>query len=564
MIPKADETPDGVSETDRATVKTSDRASGISARGEAPGRRMHAWRAPAVAGLAGAAALTVALAVLHTVAPSMPFAPSAIAQSLVRTTSGSVDSFFIARLGHWAQRIALLGTCVGFVLVGSVAGVAIDRLERLRLRLGREGSGRVPGRSPWWWLGLVPFWAVAVALYVRYPQSVSRWSFAVATLPLALLAGGFAGRTRARLASPPSRRLPTDLARRYAIRSLTFGGLGVALGVANLGRLLHRRPDPGQQRLAISDLSTPQPRHAVPTDQDFARVPGLTPEVTPTAAHYVVDEELIDPDIDPVTWRLSVGGKVGRPFRMTVDQLRGLPAVERYQTLECVSNQVGGNLISTARWAGVPLREILDRAMVSSGAVEVVFTAAGGYSDSLPIDHAMDESTLIAIGMNGHVLPRVHGFPARLLSIGTYGMKNPKWLESIVVVDRPYQGFWEQRGWTKQAIVKTSARVDTPMDGAQLAARVTVAGVAFAGDRGISKVEVSTDGGRSWHAAELRTALGPYTWRQWLYRFSPVGSSGNATILARAYDGKGMRQSAVEAQPYPAGSSGYDAATVSL
>ncbi|MDP9296448.1 MAG: molybdopterin-dependent oxidoreductase [Actinomycetota bacterium] len=523
--------------------------------------RRRSRRASAVAGLAGAAALTIALALLHTFAPSMPFAPSAIAQSLVRTTPGSVDSFFIDRLGHWAQRIALLGTCVGFVLLGSVAGVVVGRLEGNRA----AGTSASPGRSAWWWASLLPFWAVAVALYVRYPQSTDRWTFAAVTLPLAILSGGFAGRSRARLAAAPERRrVPTDLTRRYAIRSLTLGGLGVALGVANLGRLLHRRPDPGQQRLAISNVSPPVPRHGVPSDAHFAHVPGLTPEVTSIAAHYVVDEELIDPDIDPVTWRLAIGGKVGRPFRMSYDQLKGLPAVERYQTLECVSNKVGGNLISTARWTGVPLKEILDRAGVPSTAMEVVFAAAGGYSDSLPIDHAMDDSTLIAIGMNGHVLPRSHGFPARVLSVGTYGMKNPKWLESIVVVDRPYQGFWEQRGWTKQAVVKTSARIDTPIDGAQLPPKVTVAGVAFAGDRGVSKVEVSTDGGRGWHPAELRTALGPYTWRQWLYRFSPQETSGQATILARAYDGAGMRQSPVEAQPYPSGSSGYDAASVSL
>jgi DMSO/TMAO reductase YedYZ molybdopterin-dependent catalytic subunit len=517
-------------------------------------------RASAVAGLAGAAALTIALAVLHTVAPSIPFAPSAIAQSIVRTTPGSVDSFFIDRLGHWAQRIALLGTCVGFVLLGSVAGGVVGHLEGRR-----EMGSSSPGRSWWWWASLLPFWAVAVALYVRYPQSTDRFTFAAATLPLAILSGGFAGRIRSRLAAAPERRrVPTDLTRRYAIRSLTLGGLGVALGVANLGRLLHRRPDPGTQRLAVTPVTMPKPRHTVTSDADFAHVPGLTPEVTSIAAHYVVDEELIDPDIDPATWRLAIGGKVGRPFRLGYDELKGFPSVERYQTLECISNKVGGNLMSNARWIGVPLKAILDRAGVSSTATEVVFTAAGGYSDSLPIDHAMDDTTLIAIGMNGHVLPRAHGFPARLLSTGTYGMKNPKWLESIVVVDRPYQGFWEQRGWTKQAVVKTSARIDTPIDGAQLPPAVSVAGVAFAGDRGVSKVEVSTDGGRSWHAAELRTALGPYTWRQWLYRFSPQGTSGQATILARAYDGAGMRQSPVEAQPFPSGSSGYDAASVSL
>jgi hypothetical protein len=141
-------------------------------------------------------------------------------------------------------------------------------------------------------------------------------------------------------------------------------------------------------------------------------------------------------------------------------------------------------------------------------------------------------------------------------------MKNPKWLESITVVDRPYEGVWEQRGWSKQALVRTTSRIDVPIDGMQLPAQATVAGVAFAGDRGISKVEVSTDGGRSWNPAELRSALGPYTWRQFLYRFSPRSSSGTETILVRATDGTGAVQSPVEAQPYPSGSSGYDSVSV--
>jgi DMSO/TMAO reductase YedYZ molybdopterin-dependent catalytic subunit len=524
----------------------------------APGAPQHRWREPAVAGLAGAAILTVLLAVAHTLFPSIPFAPSTIAQSLVRTTPGSFDSFFIDLLGHWAQRLALLGTCVGFVLVGAIAGLVVERLT-----MGRDPE-RKPGTSLLWWASLLPFWAVSIALYVSFPQSASRAAFAVETLPLAILAGGFAGRVRRRLATGKRGERPTDLTRRYAVRSLVVGGAGVAIGVANLGRLVHRRPDPGAQRLAVGSVTPPPARRPGKDDADFTHVPGLTPEVTSIAGHYVVDEELIDPDIDPATWRLSFGGTVGRPFRLSYAQLKSFSAVERYQTLECISNKVGGNLISTARWTGVPLKSILERAGIRSGAVEVVFTAAGGYSDSLPIDHAMDDSTLLAIGMNGHVLPRAHGFPARLLSVGTYGMKNPKWLQSIVVVDKPYEGFWEQRGWTKQAIVRTNSRVDVPINGMQLPAHTTVAGIAFAGDRGISKVEVSTDGGRSWRPAELRSALGAYTWRQWLYRFTPSASSGDATILVRATDGNGNVQSPVEAQPYPSGSSGYDSVSVSL
>jgi Oxidoreductase molybdopterin binding domain/Mo-co oxidoreductase dimerisation domain len=214
--------------------------------------------------------------------------------------------------------------------------------------------------------------------------------------------------------------------------------------------------------------------------------------------------------------------------------------------------------MSNAKWIGVPLNEILDRAGVdTSRAVEVVFRAAGGYSDSLPIDHAMDDSTLIAIGMNGHVLPRAHGFPARLLSVGTYGMRNPKWLEQVEVVDRPYQGYWEQRGWTKRAVVETESRIDVPTDDAVVGRELQIAGVAFAANRGISRVEVSTDGGRTWNGAELKTVLGPYTWRLWRYRWTPT-RAGTYRVLVRARDGRGQLQTRARREPFPSGSSGYD------
>jgi Oxidoreductase molybdopterin binding domain/Mo-co oxidoreductase dimerisation domain len=173
----------------------------------------------------------------------------------------------------------------------------------------------------------------------------------------------------------------------------------------------------------------------------------------------------------------------------------------------------------------------------------------------------MDERTLLAVGMNGRVLPRAHGFPARVLSVGTYGMKNPKWVISIEVVSRPYQGYWEQRGWNKLAIVKTESRIDVPAAGAAVQGRLPVGGIAFSGDRGISRVEVSTDGGRSWEAASLETALSAYTWRRWLFTWGAQGA-GQSGIVVRAYDGRGALQTFISSPPHPNGASGYDAITV--
>lgn len=513
-------------------------------------------RHSALAGLVGSAVTTGALAVLHTLVRSVPFLPESLAQWVVRTAPGGLATYLIDRLGRLALRLAVAGTFAAFLVAGAALGLlAPALLARARLSPGR-GALVLAGMA-----AFVPFWAASVALYPSSPQSFGRWMVAPIILPVYLLGGGVGGWSLARLRSePPSS--GRELSRRYFLRALWLGGLGVVLGASDLGRLIYRRPDPGLEVLRIKDLvraATAPPPSA--GDASFRGVPGLTPRLTSNDSFYVVDEQIIDPDVDPALWRLSVGGRVNRPLVLSYDQLTALPVVERYQTLECISNPVGGDLISCAKWAGVALAEVLDRAGARPGSVEVVFRCAGGYSESLSIEQAMDEQTLLAIGMNDRVLPRAHGFPVRVLSVGNYGMKNPKWVTSIEVVDRPYSGYWVQRGWSKSAIVRTGSRIDTPLDGSEARGVTTVAGIAFGGDRGIPKVEVSTDGGGTWTPAQLETALSPVTWRRWLYRW-PVSGAGRADVLARATDGTGAVQVKAVTPPHPSGATGYDGVTV--
>ncbi len=517
----------------------------VARTGRARGRRV-----ALIAGLAGSAATTGGLAVLHTLRSSVPFLPLSLAQSLVRAAPGGFATFFIERLGHWALRLAVVGTFAGFLAAGAVVGLLTPAMARVLRSLAMTVGA----------LSFVPFWFVSIALYPSGPDAPTRGWIALATLPVYLLGGMVAGRAYERLTAAAPHQA-TDLSRRYLLRALWFGALALLVGVADLGRLLHRRPDPGAQVLRLAQLRPATTPPAAAGDDAFRSIRGLSPSVTPNQLFYVVDEEIIDPDLDPATWRLAVGGLVERPFQLTYDGLTSMPAVERYQTLECISNPVGGGLISNARWEGVPLPAVLERAGPRAGAAEVVFECAGGYSESLSIDQAMAEDTLLAIGMNGHVLPRAHGFPVRLLCTGTYGMKNPKWLTSIEVVDRPYRGYWEQRGWSKQAIVKTWSRIDVPAWGADVMGTAVIAGIAFAGDRSVRGVEVSTDGGSTWQMAQLETALSPLTWRRWLYRWQVEGS-GDSGVLVRATDGLGVAQTAAVARPHPDGASGYDAVTV--
>lgn len=511
-------------------------------------------RVVAAAGLCGAATVVVLAALAHTFAPRFAFPPIAMSQVLVRTPPGGFDSFFIDLLGHWAQRLAVVATCLAFLVAGVPLGALAAALRR-RPRLPAPLAGA---------LAFAPIWFAALVLYPQSSESLSRWAYAAGLVPIVVAGGAVAGRLlerwqtrRADGASGIGTR-PTDVQRRAIVRAATVGVAGLALGAFDLGRIVRRPPDPGARSLDLPSLTPAPPLPPSAERAVFDRIPGLSPLVTSIATHYVVDEEIIDPVVDPSTWRLGVSGSVRRPLSLSYDQLRTLPAVERYQTLECISNEVGGDLISTARWAGIPLRTILERAGIGGGAVEVIFRAVGGYSDSLPVEQAMEESTLVAIGMNGRVLPRAHGFPARLLSSGTFGMKNPKWLVGIEAVDRPYQGFWEQRGWSKPAIVRTMSRIDTPPSGVSVGSRIAVAGIAFAGNRGISRVEVSTDGGRSWREATLEPELSSLTWRRWRFTYVPT-RRGQTTLLARAVDGRGTAQPAAPAQPFPLGSSGYDA-----
>jgi DMSO/TMAO reductase YedYZ molybdopterin-dependent catalytic subunit len=499
-------------------------------------------RAGIAAGLLGAGVALCADGVLHVLVPPVPFAPISVAQAVIRAAPGAVDAFFIDRLQHLARPVAVVGSVLGFVLLAAVLGAALPEVRR------RLGSGAFAAAV----LSL-PLYGLSLALYRREPGMVTLPVYALAVLVAFVPAAAVSGRAyEAMIEATPDR--PPDRVRRRLLGAAALGAAGIAMGWAG-GAQLFRRPNPGRLPLRGADVTPATLPSGLAGNGPFARAPGLSPRVTPNDRFYVVNEELLYPDIDPATWTLRVGGLVDRPFSLRYRELRSMPAVEQFLTLECISNKVGGKLISTARWVGVPLRDLLRRAGVRPGAVEVVSRSVDGYADSIPLVDAMGTGTLIAFGMNGRVLPREHGFPARLLAPGFYGMKQPKWLGSIEVVDRPFRGYWEARGWIKQAVVKTMSRIDTPRPGGSVGPVITVAGVAFAGDRGISRVEVSVDGGRTWSEALLEPELSPYSWRRWFYRFRPQ-PAGQIEILARATDGTGAVQTRAVSPPEYSGSTG--------
>jgi DMSO/TMAO reductase YedYZ molybdopterin-dependent catalytic subunit len=285
----------------------------------------------------------------------------------------------------------------------------------------------------------------------------------------------------------------------------------------------------------------------------------LSPEVTSNDQFYIVSKNLFsDPTVNGNSWRLTIGGQVDNPFTLTYQDLLAQPMKQQYESLMCISNEVGGQYMSNALWEGIPLIDLLQRAGVKAGATKIVFHAADDYTDSIHLTKALEPTTLLAVRMNGVTLPQGHGFPVRMLVPGIYGMKHCKWLTRIEVVNYDYQGYWQQRGWSDPAPVRMTARIDTPLTGSTVKANRTtyIAGVAFSGNKGISEVDVSTDAGQTWQRAILKQPLSGITWVLWELAWQPPRAD-SYTVVARAIDLEGNVQVPNEEPPLPNGSSGY-------
>ncbi|WP_127508891.1 sulfite oxidase [Actinoplanes solisilvae] len=312
---------------------------------------------------------------------------------------------------------------------------------------------------------------------------------------------------------------------------------------------------------ARTDLSLPAPTSpAKPLPAGAA--PGFT---TASADFYRVDTALTVPRVDPDTWTLRVHGMVTTELKLTLDELLRRPLIERDITLNCVSNEVGGPYIGTARWLGVPLAPLLAEAGVRPGADQLVARSVEGMTIGTPLATALDgRDTMLAVAMNGEPLRPEHGFPVRMLTPGLYGYAGAcKWVGELELTTfAAFDAYWVERGWARPGTVRTASRIDRPRPFARPAAGpVTVAGVAWAQRRGITKVEVSVDGG-PWQAAELRPVPSIDTWVQWLWTWN--ATPGPHSLSVRATDGTGQVQTDARATPFPSGATGRHTITVTV
>ncbi|MEW1952007.1 molybdopterin-dependent oxidoreductase [Terrabacter sp. NPDC080008] len=371
----------------------------------------------------------------------------------------------------------------------------------------------------------------------------------------------------AHLTHTTSGRLRDGDAQRSMGTSGRRGFLAGALGVAALSVLAAAGGQLRAGAQAVKKVVLPRPSDpAAPLPKGLeATVAGISPLRTPTDSFYRVDTNLTVPKVDVDSWTLEVDGMVERPFSLTFAELAAMPLIERDITMTCVSNEVGGGYIGAARWLGVRLTDVLDRAGVKGSPDQVLSTAVDGFTISTPLAVVRDgRDAMVAIGMNGTQLTDVHGFPARLITPGLYGFVGAtKWLTKLTLTTyAAEQAYWTKRKWATDAPIKTSARIDTPAPLSTIkAGRTAIGGVAWAQHRGVGKVEVKIDDG-PWQPTRLGPDVGVDYWRQWYLPWD--AKPGLHRLSVRATDRRGQVQTSERATPFPDGSSGIQEVVVTV
>jgi len=270
---------------------------------------------------------------------------------------------------------------------------------------------------------------------------------------------------------------------------------------------------------------------------------------------------VVDPKVNADLWHLELNGLVQNSATWRIQDLLGLPAHEQQTTLMCISNGLDAGLISNAIWKGIPLRDLLERAVPLPNAARVRFHGVDNYTDTIPLEKAMEPTTLLAYNMNGVRLPHRHGYPVRVIVPGYFGEKHVKWLTRIELTDAKVKGFYETQGWGPDFITPTRSRIDAPdhesrFSISELQQPIEVKGMAYGGDRGITRVELSFDDGKSWRDAEIYYAGGDLAWSLWKAEWTPDAAADHVFVV-RATDGEGDVQEWEEDRSFFSGVTGF-------
>lgn len=503
-----------------------------------------------------------------------PFPPLDLADLIIRESPGSLATWAISNLRFWAR---ILVQVAGVAAVPLAAVLIANYLRR------HPGPGAAIRPAI---IGAIICSFIAVTIQTSSGWSAVLWLPAWFGLTIAgplALAGVWIERLRIAAADnhpgddawaaasfQHTRRTVLRNAAASAIVLGLFGWVGgLVARSAGLGPTETADNVPLDERMAeLEAEATEQPPlpTAAPADDlpdQFVAPEGVRPRVTANEDFYVIDISTRKPAISDRQWTLKVHGMVREPIEITYLDLLAMPAVEQWGTLMCISYFHDSGLISSTRWTGVPLRDLLQRTGILDGAVDLVLKGAGGYSDSIPVAKALERETLLVYGMNGATLPQEHGYPCRLYVPNIYGEKNVKWLEEIEVVDYDYQGYWQERGWSDDAVINIISEIDTPRDDLSPDERgiILVGGIAFAGSRGIDKVELQIDD-REWVEAEVEPYDPLLLWQRWKYEWD--AEPGKHRLTVRATDGMGNLQESSVRDPYPDGATGLHSVTLDV
>ena len=528
----------------------------------------------------------------------LPFVPFALFDWIVREMPGPLVTMgidlmidglrlFGLSVAAAAKTAEQLGAVLLFFLIGVAVGAVFFAVLRPPSADSRQWEG---GPLSGFFSRPLPGLIVGLAfglpmIMVSLPMSQSDTNPALTFIVLLLLFlawGLAAGRLRHRLAGPspeaarpvlPSRPAGGELAeegevreaqvlnRRQFLVRLGAATATVTVASAGLGAVLSREE---QTRIAesVAESMPPEampPRRPLPNDGDpVTPAPGTRPEYTPVEDHYQVFLRSEPTFIDISNWILPIHGLVANPVELTIDQIRAYPARDQYVTLSCISGRIATTLISTTWWTGVSLQKVLATVQPQPNAKYLVIKSADGFFETVALDLInSDERIMLCYAWDGEPLPFDHGFPLRIWLPDRYGMKQPKWIIDIEVTDEYREGYWVERGWDEVARVMTTSVIDTvavrdviDREGRRL---VPVGGIAFAGARGISKVQVQVDGG-PWQDAQLRSPLSETTWVIWRYDW-PF-AAGNHTFAVRCAEGDGTPQIEEERGNRPSGATG--------
>ena len=550
------------------------------------------------AGMAGVVGAIVAFGVVelvHGLYPPVPSVFVALAQQVVERTPGELVTRGIEVLGQADIPVLVTSMIVGaLVVAGALAYLGVRRPGLALVGVGALAVVGIAASLAQPFVAPVPTVITilaALALGVAVTETLLR------------ISGLRAGKPADSDATPSAAGPPDDpspvVRSREAYSSegtavgrrgfLMLGGLAAVLGLAaaGVGRALADRgpqassaPKPlnlpekspsetpekgaGAEEAVKHETLPPPPKDA------SIDAPGMVPLITPASSFYLIDTALVSPRIDVNSWKLSVKGAVDNPIELSYKDLLGMSTREADITLSCVSNVVGGGLVSNGRWTGVLLSDVLAEAGVSRDKItrsskQLVGRSVDGFTTGFRTDIALDgREALVAFGLNGSELPIKHGYPVRLVIPGLYGyVSATKWLSEIELTSWNFDAYWIQRTWSKEGPIKTQSRIDTVQDGEQLSAgKIPVGGIAWAPHRGIERVELSTDGGQTWNQARLAKQLAIDTWRQWIYDWD--AGPGEYTLMVRATDGEGVTQTATQAPPHPSGATGYHTVGVTV